>query len=89
MPYVRMPDYTLNQHIRRQVAQDILDLTVEFCRAASHPYTMRRLEDAFNYHLVSWATSALIDRERGADKQLKEVRRLIDRAREISAQYAA
>jgi len=83
-----MPDYTLNQNVRRQVAQDVIRLTIEFCQAATHPYTMKRLEDAFNYHLVSWATSALIAQERGADKQLKEVRHLIDRAREVSAQYA-
>ena len=82
-----MPDYTLNLNLRHQVAQEVLDLTNEFCRAATHPRAMRRLEDAFNFHLVSWAVSVLIDRDKGAGKQMQEIRRLIDRAKEISAGY--
>lgn len=87
MTYVRHMDPSLNHNLRTQTAKDVGKLILEFCRAAAHPHTMQRLEDAFLYHIRSYASSALLDCPREAEKYREEVANIIQRARVITQQY--
>lgn len=77
-------DTSLNRSLRQEVAEDEGRLTLEFCRAARHPHAMRRLQEAFEWHLQSYVKSALLDKGRDAQQYREEVCRLITRAKEIT-----
>lgn len=89
MPDTRHMDTTLNMNIRRRVADEMVEIVTDFCRAVTHPIAMKRLEDAFVYHLDSYITSSLQNNTREASSYRVEIDHLIRRAKEISKQKNA
>jgi hypothetical protein len=79
-------DTSLNRVLRRKVADDMVDITEKFCRAAGYRHVMLRLEDTFMYYLDSYVKAALLEEGRYAHQYREELCRIITRAREITNQ---
>jgi hypothetical protein len=82
MPDVRHMDPSNSLLRRQQVVEERLRLVNDFC-AACNRRTMVRLEGAFLEALGNWVSYVLCTTN-SARCQLKEVERVIDRARELT-----
>lgn len=89
MPDVRHMDFSLNKNLQTKLAKELGVLAQDFCQAIGSPYIMRRLEDAFTYHLQAYADYTRSGMPKSANSHRHEVQRIINRAEQLSLSQAS
>jgi hypothetical protein len=73
---------------KKCLTEDMGGLVQEFCRAVGNRYVMRRLQDAFEYHLKSYVSYAYLGIPRSAKAHRQKAYQLIKRAKQLSKSTA-
>ena len=77
-------DFSLDKNLRGKLAKDIGGLVQEFCQVVGNDHVMRRLEEAFTYHLKAYAQYTNSGLSKSASDHRQEVRQLIKRTEQLS-----